>query len=184
MSKIDHALKTHKCITVSCTKCGDPWDEEYVYHYNSIQAATRAVADAGWQITGQDFLCWNCKGDKHDDDIVNALVAALPLIAPRHNGFERISCVSIACGDCEESQGGDEGEQHYPSARHAVAAAREDGWVVTPHLVCCQRCLARRICKAVGHMWPQEPDWTTADGQEIRLCFRCAERRPDKAAAA
>lgn len=98
-------------------------------------------------------------------------------ISRTHPGFTTHSCVALSCGECDEPLADDDEHiPHFRSTDKALAdAAKKYDWVVTDVLVCCPQCASKRECVATGHQFPEHPDYTTADGIEVRWCSNCGE---------
>lgn len=103
----------------------------------------------------------------------------VPRITRAHPGFVRTECVTVQCRDCDESYGLEESPAHYRSRAKAIHAvlSDDDPWSQDGTDLFCDRCAARRRCKANGgHTYPEQPNWTNPkDGTQIRYCDDCDE---------
>lgn len=103
----------------------------------------------------------------------------VPLITQAHPGFVHTDCVTVQCRDCDEPYGLEESPAHYRSRAKAIHAvlSDDDPWSQDGTDLFCDRCTARRRCKANGgHTYPELPNWTNPnDGSQIRYCNNCDE---------
>lgn len=195
-------LLEHHCVSVVCTRCHESFDDEFTHHFESMPHALRVLGAADWAVTEQAVLCPNCTDDAdsnapatvavalceycspplfsakppltycrcHDQAITHVLI---PLNPPENPGFQHHSCVSIRCSDCDADLGDEESTPHYPSTDAAIASAKRAGWMVAESLmITCPRCTNLRGCNALGHSWPENPDFVSPAGLEYRYCQR------------
>lgn len=200
-------LTEHDCVSVACTSCHEPFDDEFTHHFESMPHALRVIGAADWTVTAQAILCPNCTDDAdpgtptavavalceycsppmfsdtptpdccrcHDQAITHVLV---PLSSARNPGFQNHSCISIHCSDCGADLGDEESTPHYPSTDTAITAATRAGWLVADGLmITCTRCTNLRCCTALGHSWPDQPDFVSPAGLEYRYCQRDCDSR-------
>lgn len=176
MSAITSAIKPYKCIVLVCTACGQQCDDDYVYHHDSVADAVQFARDIDWRITATELLCTGC----HivDDDEPDRALDETD-IAADHPGFGHTSCVIIECGQCHAPHDDSDGTPHYSSPTEAAARLSKAGWVVTPYLVSCTRCLKARICTLRGHDFGDKPDRYPTTDNPASWCGRCRRYVPD-----
>lgn len=198
------SLREHDCVSVACTACGAIFDDEFTHHFASTLDALAAIEAANWVITAQSTLCPNCTDGPDPNAPVTvrlceycspALFSATPppgscrchdqaithVLVPRSADNPRVqhhSCTSIHCSDCAADLGDEECTPHYPTAAAAIAAAKNADWmVVDGRVTTCPTCTKLRCCTALGHSWPEHPNFVSPAGLEYRYCQHdCGQR--------
>ena len=195
------AFREHRCISVTCTGCGEHYNDEFIYHFASIGDAVRAIATQDWSVSRAAVLCPSCSGDATGTSPSPAALAQcefcwpplfsdtpppdrcrcrdeaithvlVPFASYSHPGFEQQTCLTIHCSDCDDDLGYEDSTPHFPSETDARAAATRAGWLVAAQPFTCKRCTNRRACTTLGHSWPEASNFVSADAIEYRCCLR------------
>jgi hypothetical protein len=85
-----------------------------------------------------------------------------------HGMMQVRTCVSVHCGQCEDTLGGPEFEAHYPTEDAALDAAAAQGWRVGPGgRLWCSACGPVLTCEAEGHEFTEWCPLLIDDYQEL-----------------
>jgi hypothetical protein len=60
-------LEYHRCIAVTCTACGQSFNDDFTHHFASVPHALRIVTSEEWVLTATGVLCWSCIDDLDHD---------------------------------------------------------------------------------------------------------------------
>ena len=60
-------LEHHRCIAVTCTTCGQSFNDDFTHHFASLAHALRVVTSEDWALTATGVLCWSCVDDLDHD---------------------------------------------------------------------------------------------------------------------
>jgi hypothetical protein len=60
-------LEHHRCIAVTCTRCGQSFNDDFTHHFASVPHALRIVTSEDWVLTATGVLCWSCVDDLDND---------------------------------------------------------------------------------------------------------------------
>lgn len=69
-------IEHHRCIAVTCTTCGQSFNDDFTHHFASLPHALRFVTSDDWVLTPTGVLCWSCADHlEHDRRPAPATVA-------------------------------------------------------------------------------------------------------------
>lgn len=60
-------VEHHRCIAVTCTSCGQSFNDDFTHHFASLPHAVRTVAGEDWVLSAAAVLCWACVADLDRD---------------------------------------------------------------------------------------------------------------------
>ena len=60
-------VEHHRCIALTCTTCGQSFNDDFTHHFASLPHALRIVASEDWVLTATGVLCWSCVDDLDHD---------------------------------------------------------------------------------------------------------------------
>ena len=64
---VSAVLEHHRCIAVTCTTCGQSFNDDFTHHFASLPHALRVVTSEDWVLTATGVLCWSCVDDLDHD---------------------------------------------------------------------------------------------------------------------
>ncbi|WP_071288729.1 hypothetical protein [Mycolicibacterium llatzerense] len=62
-------VEHHMCLTMSCTRCGETYNDDTNVHFGCLNDAIKELATEGWAFTAESLLCATCI-DKDEGDVV------------------------------------------------------------------------------------------------------------------
>jgi hypothetical protein len=60
-------IEYHRCIAVTCTSCGQSFNDDFTHHFASLPHAVRTVAGEDWVLTATAALCGACVAELDHD---------------------------------------------------------------------------------------------------------------------
>ena len=73
---VSAVIEHHRCIAVTCTTCGQSFNDDFTHHFASLAHALRIVTSDDWMLTATGVLCWSCVDDlDHDQRPAQGAVA-------------------------------------------------------------------------------------------------------------
>ncbi|MGD9622270.1 MAG: hypothetical protein AB7G47_19775 [Mycolicibacterium sp.] len=174
-------LTEHRCVSVTCTSCHEPFDDDFTHHFASITEALQVVRSADWSITDTTVTCPACAlSDLDTSSLPLSTLQACEFCCPPLFGADP-ECTQCRCDDPAATT------THILGPLLATTICPDRGFsmhfCVTAHCTDCGDTLGDNEESTPHFPTPDQAraqavhaGWLVAEGL-LLICRRCAERR-------
>lgn len=173
-------LTEHRCISVTCTSCHEPFGDDFTHHFASITDALQIIRDADWLITDTAVTCPECTlPDRDTDSLPLSTVQVCEYCCPPLFGADP-ACTHCRCGDPAATTTHIMGP--HPVASNSPDRGIATQFCVTAHCTDCGDTLGDDEYGTPHFPTPEQAraqavyaGWLVTEG--LLICRRCTDRR-------